>query len=32
VLMVSLPASAHLMEGVIGNGMAGTSIRLLRGA
>jgi len=32
VLMVSLPASAHLMEGVIGNSMAGTSMRLLRGA
>jgi flagellar biosynthetic protein FliR len=32
VLMASLPASAHLMGGVIGNSMAGTSMSLLRGA
>jgi flagellar biosynthetic protein FliR len=32
VLMVSLPASAHLMQGVIEDSMAGSSIRLLRGA
>jgi flagellar biosynthetic protein FliR len=32
VLMAALPASAHLMSGVIGNTMAGTSMSLLRGA